>query len=997
MQIPETPANIEHVQLMERLKSYADGRATWHQDKTELGPEANRACLTLYDNLVQLVNKVFAPLLDRVTAREMETYTMHDRTHGLKVAHLMWYILDPSVRAHLTPPEIGLLVCAAHLHDLGMGLNSEERDARLASSSDLWERLALDESTRSAIDALREQIGDAALSEAARNAATRRLFQAEEALLTQDTRARHATPERYREILEKMWQMHESDPEKIPDIKACLAFDGDSFRDKLIDICVSHNEDAEALVEADKKHTGRPRFPRDYPVGSSEADLHMVAATLRLADILDFDRERTPPALFYYLLPGPLSAPDNDSGREWGKHLAISNWHIEEDAIVFKGRCKSHIIHHAVVLFASAIEREIVGTRTTFGALQEVSWPFKLPSTVKIDIHEDGYRYVPYKFELDDDRVYSLLMGGAIYQNPLDAIRELVQNAVDACKLRDALTCMYDQSQPRTTERIFVRYEEPTADCKQPRLIVKDTGTGMDALIIERYFLKVGRSYYNSTEFNQTRVDLRKMNLDFAPVSEFGIGFLSSFLLANRVEVETAMWESHRSDTTKRALQIDGPTRLIRLSEERNEGPQRLKGTRITLYLLQGHKRDRTKPPEWEEIKEYLEDICQDLPYRLDLEHVADGKATRSFIDPVPLTIELPSHLEPFALRIPVDSKEAQLEGEIILINSYAEDKASRESGKAFLVSVTEQDDPLGLAKPRNHYDSSSALLRGGFKIGAVGGLAERSFGYGPRARLRLIWEETRSRRYVATNLARTGLSGSESISQDVQRLWLTYLIEHMDDLQEGLIRSLHIEEYLTEFIWLQQYDALKLYELAKQGWRTSLSERGMEAEQIKLWEQGDGDPLPLPDRLAKFILDFILPRVTSLAIDHRRMRYANPPRPDWRLILSSCHDYITVRTYWGMFAEYIKDIAGLLYFFPADYFNSHFQERLASIPQDKLALLRLTLMSIMASTKNNTRTELNAEQASLFRHLQDIAGELEIGLYEERWRVDSFKFQDVS
>jgi molecular chaperone HtpG len=579
VQIPETPSSVLELDLMKRLDDYAQRRATCNLDASPMGPSAQQTCKVLHGQLAQLVSVVLAPLLDRANAREMDTFTMHDHTHGLKVAHLMWHILTPEKREHLTPPEIVLMVCSAFLHDLGMSLTKDERDARLDPASDLWDKLEIQPAQKEAIERLRVQVTDPNTAEPARDRAIQKLAQAEEALLSQDTRDRHALAARYVQVLKKLDEYHQEDRTRIPDVESCLSLEGDSFRDKLIEICVSHNEDAEALVKRDDKNPSRPRFPTDYPVGHWNANLHMVAAALRLADILDFDRERTPAVLFYYLLPGNLDPADNRSVLEWGKHLTISNWHTEDDAIVFRGRCTSHILHHAVVQFCTAIAKEIEATRATFGALgSESSWPFALPSAVEPKITEDGYHYVPYQFELDDERVYQLLMGGAIYDDPLVAVRELVQNAVDACKLRDALTQLVEPVVPSTTDRIFVRYEEPTDDCPQPKLVVTDTGTGMDALILERYFLKVGRSYYNSSEFNQHRIDLRRKGLDFAPVSEFGIGFLSCFLLADRIEVETAMWEDVRGDTRKRILQIDGPTRLIRLDEQRNEGSRDSKG-----------------------------------------------------------------------------------------------------------------------------------------------------------------------------------------------------------------------------------------------------------------------------------------------------------------------------------------------------------------------------------------------------------------------------------
>src|ERR1019366_3055829 len=133
----------------------------------------------------------------------------------------------------------------------------------------------------------------------------------------------------------------------------------------------------------------------------------------------------------------------------------------------------------------------------TFAIRDNQTWPFILPETVKADIHEDGYHYVPYQFELDDSRVCELLMGRAIYDNPLVAVRELVQNAVDACSYRDALSKLAEpNAEPDTLKRITIQYEEPSAGKEYPMLRVSDTGTGMDAWLIERWFLKVGRSYY---------------------------------------------------------------------------------------------------------------------------------------------------------------------------------------------------------------------------------------------------------------------------------------------------------------------------------------------------------------------------------------------------------------------------------------------------------------------------------------------------------------------
>jgi hypothetical protein len=1008
MQIPETPQSVTELELMKQLDSYANGNASWNADSSAIGEAAKQACRTLHTNLTNLVNGLLAYILDRVTAREMEMFTMHDRVHGRKVAHLMWHILKPERRERLTPPEIGILLVSAHLHDLGMGLSPAERAARLAPDSDLWDKLEIQDSVKNGIESLRTQIADERTSDSLKRRAEQQLFQAEEALLTQDTRERHATRGRYEEILGLLAHFHQREPTRIPDIEAALSFDGDSFRDKLIDVCTSHNEDSDGLVANDEKNLDRPRFPEDFPVGRCNADLHMVAAALRLADILDFDRERTPAALFHYLLPTTLGGLENRSILEWSKHLAISNWHIERDAIVFRGRSQSHIIHHAVVQFCTAIADEIKATHATFSPLGEEDWPFVLPFSVKADIHEEGYRYVPYKFELDDERVYSLLMGGAIYDNPLVAVRELVQNAVDACKLRDSLTRLYEEyEEPSKVNRIIIRYEEPTSQCSQSRLIVKDTGTGMDAYTLERYFLQVGSSYYNSSDFNQFRVQLRKKNLDFAPVSEFGIGFLSTFLLADYVEVETAMWEPLRGDTAKRVLKIDGPTRLIRLDEQRNDGAGRFKGTRITLFLAPKIAReDKFVPASWGEIKKYLIEICQDLPYILNLEYESNEGETKEIITSSPLTVDVPPHLQSAALHIPVDDKEFGMEGEIVLINPYIAARAEQSLIKRGGILAEHQED-ISTGDHSSHiptrlnslYLKSSALLRGGFKVsGAFNLPTTENLKATAGARLRFTWNTRTNKRYLAPNLARNNMSNQQQIGSHIQRTWLTYLLQHVEGLPKGQIFNL--EHYINEkeVRWLENFNAFTIYRLARQDWVLQLRQKKISDRALKNWEAGKGKPLWYAfNSLGKNLLDLVMPRITKLQIGKDGDDTIVPPPPGWISTLENCQDFMRSPITWGNFVDYDKEINDFLYYEVwgnTERLNSRYKNKFHSWTEKELYNLRKLLSGLLIKKKKVRR--LDSSQLALFNRAVEASGDLKVGSLKLFFTLNSLNVTEV-
>jgi len=841
------------------------------------------------------------------------------------------------------------------------------------------------------MEELRKQIGDDNLDGALRRRAKLTLDQAEEALLCQDTRERHATRERYEEILRTLREFHLRDPANIPSFYTCVSFDGDSFCGKLLEVCVSHNEDAETLVRRDAENPERPRFPGDFPVGCSTVDLHMIATGLRLADILDFDRERTPPVLFHYLVPGTLSPAGNQSVLEWGKHMAISNWHLESDAVVFRGRCRDHIIHHAIVQFCTAIQDEIAASRATFGAMkEETSWPFCLPATVKANIHEEAYHYVPYRFELDDQRIYELLMGGAIYDNPLVALRELLQNAVDACRLRDALTQLYEPYTPKTTDRIVVRYEEPNgATFSQPALSVTDTGTGMDAFILERYFLKVGQSYYRSVEFNRERVALRRKDLDFSPVSDFGI-------VADRVKVETAMWEPLRGDSRKRTLLIDGPTRLIRLDETSNEGSKRFKGTRVTLFLSRGSGSSGVGPPTWDEITKYLKDICQDLPYRLNLEHAGPSASTVDWIDPKPLTAQVPRHLESSTLRIPVRDVEFGLEGEIALTNPYKAGLAERELATSKPISRVDDDQADHRRLPHAE-DIYTELLRGGFKIGSVPGLPDAFPRVAARARLRLTWQERSSRRYLSTNLARNASSDDPAVADNVARVWLSYLLEHVDHLEEGQLYDIRVRRSrATRWNWLERYDALTVYRLAANSWRVELGTRNG-GDDLSAWEEGK---IPQLRRIHSSylyggLLSLVLPRITSNLVGRQGL-YVSRPTENWRAILREWRDYVSHPVHWERFAEYLDPIADLLWYrnYPS-YFNARFRDRLASIDDEQVEVLRDGLYELFEARDFKRPAVLKKIEVEVLRRATDQLGDLSVGSNFGSCQLKSFAVPD--
>jgi molecular chaperone HtpG len=105
-----------------------------------------------------------------------------------------------------------------------------------------------------------------------------------------------------------------------------------------------------------------------------------------------------------------------------------------------------------------------------------------------------------------------------LYATPEVALRELVQNAHDSCTRR---RLEGDTFEPRI---------DVVADPRERRLIVRDNGAGLTADEIQRYLATIGGGF--------TRV-LREAHDDEGLIGAFGLGFLSAYVVADRVEVIT--------------------------------------------------------------------------------------------------------------------------------------------------------------------------------------------------------------------------------------------------------------------------------------------------------------------------------------------------------------------------------------------------------------------------------------------------------------------------
>jgi len=132
------------------------------------------------------------------------------------------------------------------------------------------------------------------------------------------------------------------------------------------------------------------------------------------------------------------------------------------------------------------------------------------------------YTYHDSRFSLNRKKIVELLMGNRLYRNSLYSLRECIQNALDA-------TEVYSRKDPHLDRCIVVDVSaEGVVD-------IFDNGTGIDQDALDRHFLSVGESafWYSDRGISEWQGIRKNEYL----IADHGIGALSYFMVADRVEV----------------------------------------------------------------------------------------------------------------------------------------------------------------------------------------------------------------------------------------------------------------------------------------------------------------------------------------------------------------------------------------------------------------------------------------------------------------------------
>ncbi|GCE29108.1 heat-shock protein [Dictyobacter alpinus] len=125
------------------------------------------------------------------------------------------------------------------------------------------------------------------------------------------------------------------------------------------------------------------------------------------------------------------------------------------------------------------------------------------------------------------------VLGEHLYSDPRVAIRELIQNAHDSCvRRRQEDGSLDDGYEPEITVSI---------DSTSQQLLIQDNGSGLTHDEITVFLATVGRGYTRELRERLGNAQ-REEALDL--IGMFGLGLLSSFMIATRIEITTSSYQA---------------------------------------------------------------------------------------------------------------------------------------------------------------------------------------------------------------------------------------------------------------------------------------------------------------------------------------------------------------------------------------------------------------------------------------------------------------------
>jgi len=468
-------------------------------------------------------------------------YTPHDEEYHLsRLFHVADTLIEAGRYESMNPTELFVLACGLYGHDWGMAVSRDERDFIISGKPP---------------DGVSPE--DFALLHDEHKSFER--FVKERGLEIDDIRANGIATEDWREYVRKTHAYRSGTR-----IRLYFQNIDSGISEAAGRVCEGHWLDIEHLQDL-------RRYPTNFPVLRENLNLAALAVYVRLVDLFDIGDDRTPYVIWKFVAPR-----DRHSRLEWNKHRALQpitcTTYLNGRVVLVHGSTDDHEVYAALEDLRGYCEKQL---RECMDLLAQQGDPRHLMDLYHVEwqVAARGFDPVLIRFEFDRDRVFEILSSEIYQGDPYVFLRELLQNSIDAIRMRRELL---ERAGLGVDDFGLIEVKVEHGSNGDAKISWTDNGVGMDAYVVRNYLAVAGRSYYRSEEFE-------RQGLKLDPISRFGVGILSCFMVANLVEIET--YKEPYASAAGGALRIKIPSITRQFRIERSAAPDFGIGTRVTVHV----------------------------------------------------------------------------------------------------------------------------------------------------------------------------------------------------------------------------------------------------------------------------------------------------------------------------------------------------------------------------------------------------------------------------
>lgn len=453
-------------------------------------------------------------------------YSMHDTSHSETIINNIVRMIGVETVERLSAIDIWFLLTSAYYHDIGMAIPADKLDEALKEESFLSYIEDIQKNSSHPLNEYAVNFERSGLELHLRKPVFDiNIYDSIKFLLADYFRQFHAHRSE-KIIIDPMREISLASPRGIIPRRIIRI---------LGLICSCHTKPFREVFALPYKEVG---------LDIHDAHPRYIACLLRLGDLLDLDNNR-----FSDVFLRSVNSIPYDSLLHKNKHFSISHFCVDSNEIDIVANCDDYDVASITQAWFSYIRAEISDQMLNWNSISPSNDYGHLPTIKRLNVELEDWKYISENekptFKVDTDEALELLKGAGLYNSPWQAIRELLQNSVDASLIRlwlerdsgEALAGPLDGYYQRQKEKypITIAIDKAStsdADNMLWQITITDNGTGI-SLDDLRYLSLTGSSHKNK----KRKQIIDEMPEWLRPSGTFGIGFQSVFMLTDEVTV----------------------------------------------------------------------------------------------------------------------------------------------------------------------------------------------------------------------------------------------------------------------------------------------------------------------------------------------------------------------------------------------------------------------------------------------------------------------------